>query len=186
MRYNARCQYNFSLGVTMTIGFVSETDIEKRADEVLATHEANELPIDVVLIARQEFIKVRAARFESAEVSGMLRWLEGSPEIIANRDHPYARQRYTVAHELGHFFLHCKGEEHRDYVDHKIDFYRHGAANEANWRAEVQANKFAACLLMPSRLVKEARDVTTSPLQLAEMFGVSETAMNFRLAGLGL
>jgi Zn-dependent peptidase ImmA (M78 family) len=107
--------------------------------------------------------------------------------------HPEVRQRFTIAHELGHWRLHGKKEV---IVDHlvRIDF-RDDRASAATHHEEIQANAFAAELLMPSEFIllelkkrglSEAEGVGEVVEDLAERFEVSQQAMEYRLVNLGL
>jgi Zn-dependent peptidase ImmA (M78 family) len=94
------------------------------------------------------------------------------------------RQRFTIAHEIGHFILHPQKDA---FVDHRKD--RNGA--EARPPRERHADMFAAALLMPRKhLLKEfrrlAKDGYTDqiPPTLAKLYAVSEEAMRFRLMNL--
>lgn len=71
---------------------------------------------------------------------------EGSSKIVVNRGESTVRQRFTLAHELGHLMLGHKGESFRrlDSGEYKETFER---------MKEVAANKFAANLIMPEKLV---------------------------------
>lgn len=100
---------------------------------------------------------------------------EGSKIIIVNPYDSLTRQRFTVAHELGHALLHNEGVHERSDV--RLTSYR---------KHEVEANKFAAALLMPSDHVSVAVDLGKNLEELAELFGVSQTAMRIRLETLGL
>ncbi|HTU78400.1 MAG TPA: ImmA/IrrE family metallo-endopeptidase [Solirubrobacteraceae bacterium] len=69
--------------------------------------------------------------------------------IGINADHPETRQRFTMAHELGHYLLrhHERAEAYEDR------FHLDLAENTPpgfDWRAERAANDFAADLLMPA------------------------------------
>jgi len=87
------------------------------------------------------------------------------------------RRRFTIAHEIGHFVLHperCRPE-------------RGGAVNEAGRMQEREADAFAAELLMPEYLVREAvRQQGLDDARLADRFEVSRKAMQTRLRYLGL
>ena len=89
---------------------------------------------------------------------------------------PSVRQRFTAAHELGHFVL------HRDMIgDTHKDNYLLRAEGFTSYQ-ETQAHKFAADLLMPNELISEKIEAgITSVKELAREFGVSETAMSIRL-----
>ena len=101
-----------------------------------------------------------------------------SKTICINRNDCEERQRFTLAHELGHFCLN-HGSSLRD-------------TSTANWfmgnsEHERAANQFAAELLMPAIAVKamiEVRNVK-DPVALRKAFGVSSQALFYRLKNLG-
>lgn len=84
--------------------------------------------------------------------------------IVVNADHPGERQRFTVAHELGHLYLSAK-----DNLD-----------------IEAACHRFAGAFLLPAAVLnreigKARRSVT--PLELFELkrlFGVSAQAIDYR------
>ncbi|MCO8287257.1 ImmA/IrrE family metallo-endopeptidase [Tetragenococcus halophilus] len=81
-----------------------------------------------------------------------------------------ARNRFTIAHELGHYFLHARGKE--NFTDSV--FYRNLDYNDE----EFEANEFAACLLMPEKQFREEveKNVEESEVKIepiAQRFGVS-------------
>ncbi len=65
--------------------------------------------------------------------------------ILVNSKHPLSRQRYSVAHELGHFFF-----RHPSIVD-MADIFESGAA--ARTDEEKLAESFASWFLMPPKLL---------------------------------
>lgn len=89
------------------------------------------------------------------------------------------RDRFTKAHELGHYFLHFlyqggKGED--------IHFHRGGGG-----RAETEANIFASALLMPSVIFTKAfEELEGNIVNLARRFDVSPAAAQVRADVLGL
>ncbi len=106
------------------------------------------------------------------------------------------RQRFTIAHECGHFLLHqTENEASGLFVDRRYAafYWRDGRSSEGEDIAEVEANQFAASLLMPTKLVleeiqKQDFDLTDEEAlnALASKFEVSIQAMSFRLANLGI
>lgn len=122
-------------------------------------------------------------------ISGQIRRIEsGSYEITTTKQEHYFRQRFTMAHELGHFVL------HRDIIGDGIDddqMYRSTeAGNFYNTRIkqihEAQANSFAATVLMPEQLVRNAVDeLGVNVGSLIRRFQVSPSAMRWRLRSLG-
>lgn len=96
--------------------------------------------------------------------------------VYVNEREPIVRQRFTAAHEIGHFIL------HKDAVSEGIEedvFLR--AEGMSSWQ-ETQANKVAAEILMPFHLVKLLNDRGITALdELARELQVSRTAMSIRL-----
>ncbi len=87
------------------------------------------------------------------------------------------RRRFTIAHEIGHFVLHPA----------RLRPERGGGVNAA-WQAqERDADQFAAELLMPETLLRQAVvEQGSDPSRLADRFDVSRQAMQTRLRILGL
>jgi Zn-dependent peptidase ImmA (M78 family) len=94
---------------------------------------------------------------------------------------PKSRQRFTLAHELGHWV--CQVKE-----GHEAPVYCRAAdlAPAADRLLEREANVFAAELLMPEPAVRREWARAESAAELATWFGVSEEAMNWRLYNVGL
>lgn len=121
-------------------------------------------------------------------LSGALHWYQpegdSSPKLYCrfNASESKERQRFTIAHEVGHYALgHMAGKTlFRDTTETFT-----GRVYDV---VEVEANKFAAELLMPESLVKSAieQDGIQTINQLANRFGVSASAMRWRLVNLGL
>lgn len=114
------------------------------------------------------------------DVSGKIeRHGKGYRITINGNDHP-RRQRFTLAHELAHLIL------HRDLIgDGVVDnaMYRSKTLSNA---IESQANRFAADLLMPARLVRQFwREGIKSVAQMAAKFDVSTAAARIRIVDLG-
>jgi Zn-dependent peptidase ImmA (M78 family) len=87
------------------------------------------------------------------------------------------RHRFTIAHELGHYFLHSKQGKK------PIQVGRDGS----NTRLEWEANWFAAAFLMPEPAFREAAKLwKNDPLGLAGKFLVSVEAVKVRMGTLGI
>jgi Zn-dependent peptidase ImmA (M78 family) len=151
-------------------------------------------PVDVEAVARSLGLRVMYEDLgDDDDVSGVLiRSKEGN--IVIQKKDAANRQRFTIAHEIGHFHLrHQFGDGGQVHVD-KGNFYRSrgSRSSEGIDPKEVEANQFAASLLMPAGLVKrEVRALGARLLldhhitSLAERFEVSEQAMTIRLTRLG-
>ena len=127
--------------------------------------------------------------------------------LFVNADDPVPRQRFSLAHELGHFLLHS---EHirAEFGQGRILALEYSAPNQkpdANYSArERQANRFAAELLMPEGTVRaifarafpQGVDPKTTKLHLdrlhrvgwflAQKLLVSPEAFHYRWSGLNL
>jgi Zn-dependent peptidase ImmA (M78 family) len=163
----------------------STIQAESRAQDVLASMELDVLPVDPVAVARKENISVKNAKFYRSDISGMIAKRDDGVFILVNADEPPYRKRFTIAHELGHYFLHLS--ENGEFIDSSVDLFRDTSSPfDPARNKEAEANSFAASLLMPrekvSALYKELKSVS----QLARTFNVSEEAMAIRIARLGL
>ena len=164
---------------------------EKAAQALLDELGLDTAPVDVEHIARQLNLVVTKERL-GAELSGLLVRQPGAiPVIGVNTLHHPRRQRFTIAHELGHFRLQHKGEV---IVDSIRVSRRDDKSRTASERDEREANAFAAALLMPPDLVQQhvqrlmdARSGQTRVIiDLAGLFDVSEESMRYRLLNLGM
>lgn len=138
-----------------------------------------EPPIDVVNLAALLGYSVDFAPFEDT-LSGM--YIRERRLIAVNQFHARVRQRFTIAHEIGHATLHSADL----FVDQV--FYRERHAGPE--KQEVEANRFAAELLMPLEAVKSVMKYVNAYHEslvptFAEKFGVSAQAFAVRLAELG-
>lgn len=123
------------------------------------------------------------------DVSGLFLMKNDKYYIRYNVTESEQRQRFTIAHELGHFILHK--EDKPLFVDksEKI-LYRNFNSSTGEIKKEREANAFAAALLMPrfllSQLINKAPNNVDHVINyLATEFNVSEQAMSFRLSNLG-
>lgn len=147
-------------------------------------------PVAVDYIAQRKGITVRFVPLE-ADLSGMI-FVKDSAVIVVNSLHHPNRQRFTLAHEVGHFELHLNEIGSEVHVDKKFLAFARDAKSAMGWdRKEIQANQFAAELLVPQRfLVQELRgrmvDVEDEHLvsELAGKFQVSRQMMTFRIGEL--
>lgn len=169
--------------------FLPREEIEKRAREVLRRHGLETLPVDPVVLANREGIKLYNARFSEEELVGMIARRGGDVTLLVKQSDPPARKRFTIAHELGHYFLHLNGQDGQ-FVDGEANLFRRTPApaeeTTPQRRQEIQANLFAAALLMPEELVRQQWPLLRSVEEMAKLFNVSVPAMGFRIDQLGL
>ena len=140
------------------------------------------LPVDPVWIARQMGIDVKETALPD-EVSGaIIKDKDKDPVIILSQADSKNRKRFTCAHEIGHYIYRMlQGEDHYEYVD-----LRGPDAQKGQDPEEIFANQLAAALLMPEDKVKEMNKLKIPSFIMAQNFGVSGDAINFRLKNLGI
>lgn len=173
--------------------------IESIANRTLMDFDLLEAPVDLRRLAKKLNVSIEEKDLDN-DISGFLLKKEGKTIIGLNNNHPNVRKRFTIAHEIGHYKLHnvesplfvdyfYKGSMLRSKESNKI--YR-STHNSNNPLMEKEANYFAANLLMPKMLVKIQIDELDDNMsyddkliKLADIFQVSEIAMDYRLKSLG-
>jgi Zn-dependent peptidase ImmA (M78 family) len=152
---------------------------------------ADDVNVDITALARRHGADVVVEALGS-DVAGMLVREQNRVVIGVNGSDPETRQRFTVAHEIGHLLMHRGRPLLVDAVRINLRDSRSSMATDGE---EIEANSFAAELLMPRDLVllqfRQAANAGTRSYErlaedLAEGFGVSRQAMEYRLANLGL
>lgn len=162
--------------------------IESEVRQLLTKAGVEAPPVPVKKLARMQGAKIRLEPYENDEqgLSGIL-FRDGDKKIIGvNSLHAPVRQRFTIAHEIGHLVLHDE-DLFVDGTSYTISRDRN--SSRAIDQKEIDANQFAACLLMPKEFLaqrlEKGRVVALSKLcELAEEFRVSTEAMTFRLTNL--
>lgn len=159
-----------------------------RARELLARLNIQSIPTPVEKVAKQLGAQVRFSPLDD-ELSGMVYVKEGVPIIGVNSLHHPNRQRFTIAHELGHLELHREMITSNVHVDKGFPvLMRDPTAATGKELIEIQANQFAAELLMPWKKLDEM--LTSKPFdiddddpieELARKFKVSKQALEYRI-----
>ncbi len=163
--------------------------IAEKVEELLVRFNIRRPPVPVDKITKKLKLLLYPLPADD-EISGAIIRKAGQRVIIAvNPAHHINRQRFTIAHELGHYFLHEGLEEHVD-ENFRVAWRNADSSKAINW-IEIQANRFAAELLMPTRFLEtdldslENIDKRTVAL-LATKYIVSPEAMKIRLSQLGI
>jgi Zn-dependent peptidase ImmA (M78 family) len=162
--------------------------IEQLADSLLREARIYEPPVPIDDIVRGQGIVIRP--MDLKEISGLV-VRDGTRTVISvNSAHSLTRKRFTVAHELAHALLH-EGEEVRYDKDFRVDF-RSGASSAGTDVVEMEANFFAASILMPWRFLEadpllaglDFEDAEAAIKPLAARYKVSPHAMSIRLGNM--
>jgi Zn-dependent peptidase ImmA (M78 family) len=172
--------------------------IEAQATELLRRTGCMQVPVPVEVVARSIGLEVEPASLGD-DVSGVLVLTDGRGTIGYNEAQAPVRQRFSIAHEIGHYILHQ--DQGQLFIDKNYTvFLRDQRSAIGQDVQEIQANQFAAALLMPAELIRQeivdigfdlgddedddGDEITLA--KLATKFGVSSQAMSFRLANLNL
>jgi Zn-dependent peptidase ImmA (M78 family) len=145
-------------------------------------------PVPVEKIAKMLGARVVSTDFNN-EISGVL-VRRGSDTVIGvAKEQSKTRQRFTIAHEIGHLVLHDAEEVHVDR-EFRVKLRSQASSNAVDVD-EIEANAFAASLLMPESLLRQDVrklsvdfDDATQVEALATRYRVSAQAMTFRLLNL--
>lgn len=128
-------------------------EAQQRAQNLVREMGFNELPIDPVAIAARHDIVVQAKPDTETGVSGMLLRNGNTFGILyATHIDNEGFQRFSIAHELGHYFL----DGHIDHILPGDGFHTSHAGFVSGDPYELEADQFAAGLLMPTTLFRNS------------------------------
>lgn len=172
----------------MAITKITREKTKKFIDKYIGS--TSELPVNIEKIIKTENIQI-TKQVLSDNLSGILLIKGDSALIGVDETNIPVRQRFTLAHELGHFVLHK--EESSVFTDIQLFKRQSEGYTSREERMEQEANFFAASILMPEVLVRQKANIMECDLhddenvsKLAELFNVSLPAMTFRLLNLGI
>lgn len=154
-------------------------ELENLTSEILIKNDLYKIPADILVIAKNNDINVYKIDLDE-RILGAIRYRKEQDkfQILLNKKEELVRQRFTLAHELGHFFMHqevLKSDEiHVDIM------YRITEENEQD------VEYFAGALLMNKLLLEKSYETVKDIKELAKLFEVSESDMTLRLSILGL
>lgn len=187
-----------------TVGSVDPA-IGRRADEVLRKSGYPRLPnrvgIDLERIVL-EYYRVQLRYHPNLKFNGrplLAAYIPSFPYLFVHRSCIPSRQRFSIAHELGHaeleddfgpaegLFAHkeaflCSADD----IDSEVATARGERRYGRRRRREIRANQFAVRLLMPEGLVKETWRSCLDISRTAGLLGVSMESLRYRLEELGL
>ncbi len=146
----------------------------EKAQEILKANSVISPPVIVEDVARNYGFRLSEVDFNGqGDVAGFI-----DPEnkiIYVNRCDSDSRKAFTIAHELGHWFLHQ--EKLHSAPEEYAVLYRKPIGGEAD-NIEKEANCFAAHLLVPGELLNEYKDESVNTI--SKIFGVSVELVGYR------
>ena len=167
--------------------------IIKKVDyqDILEYTNQNKPPIDLDKICN--FFNIKVEKKEDLFYDGLSKYENNQYFIIykSGITSPY-RERFTIAHELGHIFLHFS-EDKKTFIDEHLNrklkeknlkAAARGLNHLSDIEVEREANNFAADLLMPKEII--FKYLFFSPKKISNIFKVSKEAVEIRLKTLGM
>ena len=149
------------------------------ARKVLKDYKLSEAPTDLTAIFQGLDLKYIELN-DSEEIDGAILEIDGKPSIaVLNKARPLQRQRFTLAHELGHIFLeHIKRDIYDPEEIRESDAQSSGKTKPPK---EIEADVFAAELLVPYEQLKKYSSDMSNVDKLAGVFQVSKQAMTLAI-----
>jgi Zn-dependent peptidase ImmA (M78 family) len=175
------------------MGKLRRDSLEARAKKLLDDLGIRGIPVPVERVARSLGAQVRFSPLDE-ELSGLICIKDGVPIIGVNTLHHPNRQRFTIAHEIAHLQLHREHITSAVHVDKRFAesvLKRDAASATGTEWLEIEANRFAAALLMPKHILVEL--LTASPIDIddegpledwSKKFNVSKATLQFRIRNL--
>ncbi|MFA5565088.1 MAG: ImmA/IrrE family metallo-endopeptidase [Acidimicrobiia bacterium] len=122
------------------------SQIEEKAQELLAKHFGRQFepPIKVEDLLHRLRGSIEVRYTEEADPESLRIKDDGSFTVFLPINTSYRRDRFTIAHELGHLVLHYP------HAEETKAYRRYGQS-----RQETEANAFAGALLMPEKAFRD-------------------------------
>ena len=162
---------------------MTESQVERLAEDVLDAHGLHQLPVDPLMVARLERIHVAPGDYRrsfQARIEYRVNGDDGRFYLLYpdfDTPHPSARLRFSLAHELGHFFI----PDHRRYLV-SGQWRGNRTTFVAVRRLEREANWFAAAFLMPRDAFTDCvRRHGSDPFVLSDLANIARSLFNTSL-----
>ena len=143
------------------------------AEKALGENFIDSPPVVIHELAENYGLTVFTAAFDDKEIAGYIDFDE--KRIVVNKEDTVGRQNFSIAHELGHWIMHpdqVKTDENNIRI-----IYRKPIGGETD-PLEIEANAFAAYLLVPEEMLQAHQKKTA--IELAHLFNVSQSLIGFR------
>lgn len=156
-------------------------NVKEIANLIIEKYWNRSIPVDVEDVAKKIGVDVQylPQLIGGEDISGRFDIINNTPTCTIRNTDPIQRQRFTLAHEIGHFVLGHGG----GFMDNAASFNFYNLD-----KRETDANHFAIELIIPELAVNYAFDKQNinSIEELAKLFNVSPSAMGYRLKQLGI
>ncbi len=155
----------------------------KIAQKLLKDSKVDFPPVPVKELLNYLNINYLPYDFPEKKVSAVLMKDNDLIVVGVNKNHPTNRQRFSIAHEIGHYMLGHHVDSILDPAEVADGMFDTTCENAFQ---EQEANHFASELLMPSLAIKDDFKSTKDAKSLAKKYDISEQAMWIRLLKLKL
>jgi Zn-dependent peptidase ImmA (M78 family) len=169
--------------------------IEQKAQSLLDELAITTFPVPVDRIARELGAQMRFQPLDE-ELSGMVYIKDNIPIIGVNALHHPHRQRFTISHEIAHLRMHREMISNAVHVDKTFDvamLRRDSKSAQGTERIEIEANQFAAALLIPLKYLTSVLTTASSDIdderpleEWARKFKVSKAMLHYRIRNVTL
>lgn len=171
--------------------------IQNLVNQLLSSNNIESAPVNLEKITKSLQIEVIKQVADDKIAGFLVKDFDNKNALIGvNENHHPNRQRFTIAHEIGHYFLHNYEGVHFDGKNTGLQVYLRDDKSATGLDVEErEANLFAAELLMPEHLLEkdisaideiyllDEEDFTIK--ELAANYNVSVRALTYRLSNLG-
>ena len=144
------------------------------ARKILKRYSVENPPVSIHEIAKSEGFIIKLLD-QPKEFSGILH--RETKSIGVNQNHHMYRQRFSIAHEMGHYYL-----EHPEV--RKLNYLDNG--DELKKIYDAEADEFAGEILVPREMLKKKVKQHKTVGELATRFFVSTTVMSIQIMKHGL
>ena len=149
------------------------------ARKVIKDYTLSKVPTDLMKIFQRLGLKYIELN-DAEDIEGAIIEIENKPAIaVLNRAKPIQRQRFTLAHELGHIFLKQSKRDLYDAEQSRLDAENPMARTKPP--KEVEADIFASELLIPYEQLKKYHSEINNIDKLISIFQVSKQAMTLAI-----
>lgn len=153
------------------------------ARKILKDYKITEPPVDLKVVLKKkgyEYIEVDNF-LDKVDALFLKNENDGKTYAAVNSNHHPHRQRFSLAHELGHILLNHDLNYYRPYIsiDEPPTEKTHTDAEAA---FETEANNFAGELLVPLAMLKVEFKKTNELQQLSKKFWVSQEVMSIAIS----
>ena len=152
--------------------------VREMASKVLAECGITEPPINLKHVVEVKgFVYMEVDTFPD-NVSALFIAKGGQNYALVNAKHHPNRQRFSLAHELGHIILQHKGVDLEEDVSTIDTPPENSGDSRRRDPREKEADIFASALLIPLGMLKKEHSKKDADIEkMAKVFGVSQQAM---------